>query len=161
MSWWACVMGVINYNQPYFGPLVMFIYIFFHFLMIKNKKNEIIFLFIAALIGFFVDSVKAFTGFITYNGAYFEYFAPIWIIAMWVGFAATINHSGSWVKNRYLVAIFLGIIFGPLNYLVGHRLEALSLNMDFPQNLIILSIVWGISVPLLYYISNQINSKIK
>ena len=161
MSWWACVVGVVKYNQTYFGPLVMFFFIIFHLLMIKNKKKEIIFLFIAALIGFFVDSVKASTGFITYNGAYLEYFAPIWIISMWVGFAATINHSGSWVKNRYLVAIFLGIVFGPLNYLVGHRLEALSLNMNFPQNLIILSIVWGISVPLLYYISEKINSKIK
>ena len=45
---------------------------------------------------------------------------------MWIGFAATINHSGSWIKKRYLIAILLGAIFGPLNYLVGDKMDELT-----------------------------------
>ena len=157
MSWWACVMGVVKYNQPYFGPFVMSLFIFFHLLMIKNKKKEILFLSIAGIIGFFVDSFKAFSGFITYNGVFSDNLAPLWIIAMWIGFAATINHSGSWIKKRYLIAILLGAIFGPLNYLVGDNMDALSINMNFSQNILVLSFVWGVSVPFLYYLAEKIN----
>ena len=136
----------------------MLFFIISHLLIIKNKKKESIFLILAGTIGLVVDSFKAFSGFITYNGTFVENFAPLWIIAMWVGFASTINHSGDWVKQRYVIAMFLGVIFGPLNYLFGNRMEALSLNWDLTFSVIILSIVWGGAVPLLYFLAHKINA---
>jgi len=157
-SWWMCVLGVVKFNFPYLGPIVMLFYIVSHLLMIKNKKKESILLLLAGIFGLVVDSLKSFSGFITYNGIFVENFAPLWIIAMWIGFSATINHSGDWVKQRYLIAIFLGIIFGPLNYLAGNKMGALSLNWDLNLSVIILAIIWGISVPALYFLAYKINS---
>ena len=155
--WWLCVLGAL-WGVQYLGPIAMLIFIAIHMLIIGKGKNELLFLFLIACIGTIVDSIKLTSGFISYMGGYetIKIIAPLWITAMWVGFASTINHSLGWVHGRYLIAIMLGVIFGPLSYILGVKLQALTFNYSVIASSIILAIVWGTAIPLMYLLSNKL-----
>ena len=81
---------------------------------------------------------------------------PIWIICIWVGFSTTLNHSMSWMKERVILMILCGLFFGPISYLAGLGLGMLQFNYSNQLTLISLALVWGISLPLMYYINHKI-----
>lgn len=47
--------------------------------------------------------------------------APPWILALWLGFALTLNHSLAAVMQRPWLAVLLGAIFGPFSYWLAQR----------------------------------------
>ena len=49
------------------------------------------------------------------------------MLALWVAFATTLNHSLRWLMRRPIVAALAGAVFGPVAYLAGEKLGALSL----------------------------------
>jgi len=151
LGWWACVLGVQN-GYAYLGPLVMFIYLVIHLVLTGSNRSEMIFIVIVGSLGALVDTAFLQSSLITYQGLTFTFLAPLWIIAMWVGFSATLNHSLAWLDGKWFFAFLLGAIFGPLSYLAGLKFGA----VDFHVSLItmtILSAVWGATVPFLYYLN--------
>ena len=46
----------------------------------------------------------------------------IWMIALWINFAASIRHSLNWIRGRYALGLLFGGIGGPLAYLAGETL---------------------------------------
>ena len=80
---------------------------------------------------------------------------PLWIIVLWMGFAITLNSSLSWLKKKIKLSIVFGAIGGPLAYLAGEKLEAVTLMA--PVTLIVIAIGWSIITPLLIYISHKIS----
>ena len=155
--WWLCVLGAL-WEVQYLGPIVMLIFLSTHMLIMGKGKNEVLFLCLIAFIGTIVDSIKLATGFISYMGGYetIKILAPLWITAMWTGFASTINHSLGWVHGRYFIAVMLGVVFGPLSYMLGVKLEALTFNYSLMVSAVILAIVWGTAIPLMYWLSNKL-----
>ena len=154
LSWWFCVLGV-KYGYPYLGPFVMTLFILVHYLFYKINNLEFIFIFVCGLIGMLVDTFFINIDLIDYNGLTINNIAPLWIISMWLGFAATINHSLSWLRKRYFFAFWLGFIFGPISYLTGVKFNALSFNVSI-YSITVLSVAWGIVVPLLFFINERI-----
>lgn len=156
-AWWLCVFGVL-WGFPYLGPIAMLIFLVSHMLLMGKGNSEFIFLILIAMVGTVVDSLKASSGFISYMGGYgsVKIIAPLWITAMWAGFAATINHSLYWIHNRYYLAFIIGAVFGPLAYMVGVKLQALSFNYSVFTSAIVLAAVWGISVPTMYWLSKKL-----
>ena len=67
---------------------------------------------------------------------------PVWLAMMWIGFALTVPLSLSSLVRKRVLFIALSGIAGPLSYLGGERLGALSIVHAF---LPLLSLVWVIS----------------
>ena len=153
-SWWSCVLGV-KYGWPYFGPLIMAIFLLAHYSFFKVSLSEINFIVIAGFVGTIVDTIFLQSTLITYYGLTFSSIAPFWIIAMWLGFAATINHSLAWINGRWLISFIMGAVFGPLSYLAGIKFDALYFEQTFSL-LLLLSLVWGLIVPALVVLNNKI-----
>lgn len=78
---------------------------------------------------------------------------PLWLVCLWLLFATTLNHSLRWLSQRWLLAAALGAIAGPLSYLAGERLGALSLNHAM---LPLLAFAWALGLPLFYYLLHQL-----
>ncbi len=156
-AWWLCVFGVL-WGFPYLGPIAMLIFLVSHMLLMGKGKSELVFLVLMAIVGTVVDSLKASFGFISYMGGYgsVKIIAPLWITAMWTGFSATVNHSLYWIHNRYFLGFMIGAVFGPLAYMVGVNLQALSFNYSVPISAVVLAAVWGLSVPSMYWISKKL-----
>ena len=161
VCWWACVLGAVS-NQKYLGPALVLMYLFIHLYIMSAdlRKAEIYLLLFAAILGTFVDSVLLNFNLLSYAGSYnnISYIAPLWITAMWVGVAATLNQAFKKIITKYYIQVVLGLIFGPLAYITGSGLDAIVFNSNYNQNLIliIISIAWGISFPLLCWFSNTI-----
>ena len=141
--------------MPYIGPAAMFVFIAIHFMITKYKSNEILFVISTGLIGMFVDSAFHISGIIIYKASLSNTIAPLWIIAMWLGFAATVNHSMSWLNKRYIYGFVLGLVFGPLSYVTGEKFGAVTFGGNRFTALAILALAWGIVVPSLYYLNDR------
>tara|TARA_B100001146_G_C16193185_1_gene440195 strand:+ start:812 stop:1330 length:519 start_codon:yes stop_codon:yes gene_type:complete len=153
-GWWACVLGVKN-GYPYFGPAIIFIFLLNHFLLFKSGKNEFLFIIIVGIVGTVMDTILLRTALIKYHCLYTNNLAPLWITAMWVGFAATVNNSMAWLNRKWFLSFALGAIFGPLSYLTGIKFDALEFDISL-LTLSILAIMWGIAIPLLYFFNEKI-----
>jgi len=154
VGWWACVLGVQN-GYAYLGPAVMAVFLISHLVMTGSNRSEIIFIGAVGLVGALVDTVFLQSSLIIYEGLTLSFFAPLWIISMWLGFAATINYSLWWLDGKWFFAFLLGAIFGPLSYLAGLKFGAINFQMSV-FTIVILALVWGITVPLLYHLNRII-----
>ena len=110
---------------------------------------------VVAAIGYVVDSALVATEWIAYpNGALIPGTAPVWIVAMWVVFATTLNVSLAWLKRSLPLAILFGAIGGPLAYVAGAALGGLVFLRQMPA-LIALSLGWAAITPLLLWIADR------
>lgn len=105
----------------------------------------------AVLLGLVADSVLLATGWIAYpNGDWLPGLAPYWIVCLWVLFATTLNVSMRWLSGRYLLAAVFGAVGGPLSYLAGAALGAMTFFETTPA-LTALALVWAFVMPALMW----------
>ena len=155
IGWWICILGVKN-NLIYIGPLFMLIFIILHLFFISKLKKEYKLIISGSILGIFIDGSFKLTGIIDYVGdSNNSFLAPLWIIAMWAGFSATINHSLFWLKKLNFLSFLLGSIFGPLSYIAGYKLNVIFFNPNICI-ITILSLTWGLSIPFLFYINKRL-----
>ena len=158
ICWWICVLFSTT-NFSYLGPMIMLLYIGVHLLYISdNNIKEFKLIFIAGLIGTIFDSLYIVFNIFSYSSSFsfLPLIVPLWITAMWAGFATTLNHSLFWINKNYYIAFLMGFIFGPISYLTGEAFKAIQFNTTIVNGLGILAISWGIAVPVVVYINRRI-----
>lgn len=135
-------------------------FILFHLWKVSKNDFEVKLIFIFSIIGTIVDSLVMQTRILSYEGLYSSSIpiAPLWITAMWCGFAATVNHSMSWLDKKWLLSILLGAVFGPLSYITAAKFEAISLSSDITMVVGLLALVWGLSMPLIFWVNDKIKT---
>jgi hypothetical protein len=123
-----------------------------------ERWRELTLITAVGVLGTVVDSLKATTGLLSYREGYpgIGWLCPLWITAMWLNFATTINGALSWLKGKYILAALLGAVAGPLNYLAGARMGAIDLNLALVPTFLILAVVWGIVIPFVFWIGERI-----
>jgi hypothetical protein len=81
-------------------------------------------------------------------------FAPVWIIALWMSFALTLNHSLAWLKSHPALAALLGAIGAPLAYWAAARgWGALAFAAQPALALGMLAVAWAILAPALFWLA--------
>ncbi len=157
LSWWACVLGVKN-GLPYLGPACMLLFLGIHFIYLKSNILELKLIISFAVLGTLVDTGIAISGMLSYNGLYAQniILAPLWITAMWGGFCATVNHSLSWLKEKWVPSFILGAIFGPLSYIAGEKFHAITFHSSLMSICIALAIIWGLSMSFIFFVNKRI-----
>lgn len=115
-----------------------------------HKRNDTRLMAIALVAGMAIDGGLSRSGWLKYASAVPALAAPLWILAMWVAFAMTINHSLAFLRGRAGIAALLGGIGAPLAYLGAARgFEAVAFATPRWQGLLALSLGWAIALPLL------------
>lgn len=159
-GWFACVLGAAH-GKPWIGPLVVIALVAIHLRLVQKPGAEVSVMLAAVLIGFAAESSLVVSGFVSYpNGAWFQGFAPYWILAMWVMFATTLNTSLKCLQGRIPLAMLLGAIFGPLAYLAGEGLGAITFE-ERSLAIAALALVWAICMPLLSMLAARWNSEVR
>jgi hypothetical protein len=154
LGWLACVLGAGN-GWPFLGPIVVVVWAGVYLARRPQPAREAIFLVTAAILGTAVDSALAASGVLTYQGQYVSWMAPVWISALWMNFATTINVSMKWLEARPILSGLLGAVAGPLAYYAGARLGAIDLAQPV-VSLALLALVWTIALPGLFRLSHAI-----
>lgn len=105
-------------------------------------------------VGFAVDSTMAATGLLHYASPVPNtHYAPVWILALWMGFALTFNHSLGWLMLRPAAAAVLGAIVGPFSYWVASRSwGAVDFTEPLGKVLITLGLLWGAAMGLFSHV---------
>ena len=151
-AWFLCVLTP-SMSTDYAGVFAMLLYLAIVLRFIEAKLSAFFLIALAGSIGGSVDGILTYAGWYAFPNK--EPWTPIYLYAIWFGFAATLATSLSWLKSRYALASLLGAIFGPLNYLAGERLGAVSFPNGVDKTMIMLAFLWSLELPLLLWIINS------
>ena len=152
IGWFACVLGGAN-GLPWVGTGIAVAIVAWHLTRAVRPKQELLLVLSAAAIGALFDSLLVALGWLAYpSGTLIAGTAPHWIVALWMLFAITLNLSLAWLKRHLLVAVLFGAVGGPLAYLGGAKLGALSFVAPTPA-LIALAVGWALFTPVLVNLS--------
>ena len=145
VGWWACVLWM-----GWQGPTVMLGFILLHFVFIRHGRlGDAQLVIVSTLLGLAVDNSLALTGSVDYVGVYLVGACPLWLVAIWAGFGATLRHSQALFVRTLKHALITGFIGGPLAYWGGENLQRMTVN-GF-RGWLMVSLVWGIALSLLFF----------
>ena len=144
--WFIFILSAAH--DSLYGALVGFCLLILQYLHGTKLFADCVLIGLAVVIGFIHDGLLKYFNFITYNIVFIDFYSPIWIIGLWISFALTINHSLAWLQNKPVLQIFFGLIGGPLAYLAGEKLGAITLSHEYTPYFLALS--WATLTPVLF-----------
>ena len=145
-GWFACVLGGAS-HRPWTGFLIAVILIGVHLTLSIERSLEVRLVVMATAVGLAVEIVQIAT--VTYrfaSGTVNHALPPPWLLAMWAQFATTFRFSLRRVISRPLYAALFGAAGGPIAFLAGERLGAVTLLPPLTHGLLRLSISWAIAL---------------
>lgn len=155
LAWFACVMGAAQ-AIPWLGVGVTFIILGWHFYCAKQAKPEMALMLAALFSGAIFDQSLLAMQLVEYQAhGWSNELVPVWILALWLAFASTLNVSLGWMHDRYVVAVLFGAVGGPLAYLAAQKLGAVTVHSSTAY--MALAIGWGVITPLLVMTAKRFN----
>lgn len=146
LMWLGCVVG----REQWFilvAPLVLA----YAALLLSESEIKPFQLLFPIGIGISIDSTLSLLGIFEFESD--SMIAPFWLMILWVAFATALVKSLAIFGRNKLLAAVLGAIAFPLNYSVGERLGAVSFAEGYLTALVVLSVIWAICLPLLYFVA--------
>lgn len=155
--WFACVFGAIQ-GMPWLGTGSALAVAALHLRLTGHPRRELGLMIVAAATGFALDSTLASNGLVSFaSGVWVDGLAPHWMVALWIGFATTLNVSLRWLTSRPVLAAAFGAVGGPLAYYAGMRLGALQLQpLDIA--LAAVGVGWALAMWLLAMVAGRIGA---
>jgi len=155
ICWWSTIYGV-SIDYYFIGPVVVLIFLTIHLYKIVNHHQENIFLLICFILGLLIETIFLNLDIIIHKGLLTKfYIAPLWSIMLWVCFGATISHSFKWMSQRYIESSILGALSAPIVYFSFRTFGIIEFGNSNLITGILVSIIWGISIPLFIKISDK------
>lgn len=146
IGWFACVLGGAS-QRPWTGCLIALILIGVHLALSVERSLEVRLVVLATSVGAVVEMMQIAAG--TYrftSGTVTDALPPPWLLAMWAQFATTFRFSLRSVITRPVPAMLFGAVGGPIAFLAGERLGAVTLLPPLAYGLLRLSISWAIAL---------------
>jgi len=154
IGWFACVLGGAN-DRPWLGTGIALAIVAWHVGRAPRPRAELILVLASAAVGAVADSVPVAAGWVRYaSGTVVPGTAPVWLVAMWMLFATTLNVSLRWLRRYPFAAIALGAIGGPLAYWGGARLGAMEFVAPVAATAA-LALGWAVLTPLLVRLAQR------
>lgn len=143
VGWLATVLlGASPYH--WLAPAVALLAVAFHLYLCPQPARELRLVLYALGIGLAWENALTLSGVTVYpQGQWLGSFAPLWIVSMWASLATTLNVSLRWLHDKPAFAVLLGGAGGPLAFLAGQRLGAVT----FPNptlTITVLAIGWAV-----------------
>ena len=146
IGWFACVLGGAS-HRPWTGLLIALILVGVHLALSLERSLEVRLVVLATAVGAVVEMVQIAAG--TYrftSGTVTDALPPPWLLAMWAQFATTFRFSLRSVVTRPVPAVLFGAAGGPIAFLAGERLGAVTLLPPLAYGLLRLSVSWAIAL---------------
>jgi hypothetical protein len=157
IGWFSAVLGA-GHGMPWLGVAVIPLVLLFNMTTSADWKQELGIAAAAAVMGFAVDTaLGAARIFAPVPFLLPRPFSPLWMVALWVNQATTLNSCMSWLRGRYLAGALFGAVGGPLAYLSGAKLGAASIPSH--RGLLILGITWAVAFPCLFALNEFVRRR--
>jgi hypothetical protein len=135
-----------------FGNQALYLFLILiglHLYFLKRPLKELTLILIVASLGALADSVLAIFGVFIFTPIAHILPIPLWLLALWVAFAATLNHSLSYLQQRPFIAAVVGAIGGPMSYFAGTQLGGIRFGLDSGVTWFILASLWLVLLPVI------------
>ena len=156
IGWFACVLGAAS-HRPWTGCLIALILVGMHLALSVERSLEVRLVVLAAAIGAVVEMIQIAAG--TYrftSGTVIHALPPPWLLTMWAQFATTFRYSLRPIITRPARAALFGAAGGPLAFLAGERLGAVTLLPPLTHGLLRLSLSWAVALVIFSAVVRQV-----
>ena len=160
--WFAAVMGA---GQGLTWPAVIAAGVFVALQLAWSRQwRADLWLVLAALVcGLLLDGALTASGLLRHTAsspALPPGGAPVWILAVWIAFALTLNHSMGWLRRRPVLAWLAGAVGGPLAYWGAARgWRAVIFETPVIYTVAWLSAGWSIALVLLATVARHMSDE--
>lgn len=152
VAWWAAVLSA-RAGAEWIGLAVTAVVLVLHLLVSPARRSEAWFIPLAAAVGYAADTLATLLGALEFNSNPHSILpAPLWVAALWVAFATTLNCSLSWLRSRLVLAAVLGAASGPLAYAAGVALDVVAMPSPVLST-VVLAVLWGATLPIVMLIA--------
>jgi hypothetical protein len=148
-TWIAAIAGAAA-GYGWVGPVAALAFAAWQLPRSHKLRADLALIGCALALGFVLDSLFARGGVLRYAAAVpWPDLAPAWILALWVSFALTLNHSLAYLQRHLQLAALLGAIGAPLAYSAAERSGALAFSATPSFALLLLAVCWAVLAPAL------------
>lgn len=150
LLWLTSVYGAAN-RMAWLGPAFFVLFAAWQLQPSRRASSDLRLMLIALPLGVLVDSTMAASGLARYaSPGPLPWLAPLWILALWMGFALSFNHSAAYLLRRPTLAVAFGVIGGPLSYWIAQNAwGAIEFAQPVWPGLLVLGFMWGSAMALL------------
>lgn len=147
--WFACVLGAAGGSSlPGLGAGAVFLSL--TFLSSPDPWAELRFAAQVVFMGLAFDSLLGVSGVLSFAAPVpaAPGVAPLWLAVLWACFATLAPRSLSWLQDRLGLALFLGVLSGPLTYFSAIRMGAGEFTAPTWLAVPLVALEYGIALPL-------------
>jgi hypothetical protein len=153
-GWFACVISAAH-AVAWIGVAFSVALIALHLWRVSRPLPEAKLILSVVIIGGLWESALIAGGLLAYpTSAMIAGLAPLWLLALWGTFAAQINTTYQWLKQRMVLAPLLGAIAGPLSFRAGAALGAVQFVRPWPARAALAG-GWAVILPLIILLSRH------
>ena len=156
LVWLACVTGA-SAGRAWLGVAASLAFSGATLMFGGRRSADLRTLAIAAPLGFGLDSILVSSGWLAYaSPGPFGAIAPLWVGAIWLSFASTLNHSLAFLRPRRALSGLLGLTGGPLAYWSASRaFGVIEFAQPFSTTLVVLGLCWAALLPLCFTLDTR------
>lgn len=156
---WLAAVGGAARGWWWAGPVAVLLFAAWQLPLSHGPRADLLLMFGTAALGFAIDTLWVQLELMRFRSPLpSESLAPAWIVAMWMGFALTLNHSLAGLKRHLWLAALLGLVGGPLAYGVAERAwSAVQLHPEAWRVLGALALAWALVTPLLLLVARRLD----
>lgn len=157
---WLAAVGGAARGWWWAGPLALMVFAAWQVPTSPWPRADLLLMLGAAVLGLLIDTLWVQLGLMRFTTpAPWAGLAPVWIVAMWMGFALTLNHSLAGLKRHLGLATMLGVVGGPLAYGVAERAwHAVQFAPPSWVVFVALALAWGLVTPLLLFAARRLDT---
>lgn len=120
-----------------------------HLMIASDRREAARLIAVATLTGAVIEAWQLHAGtYLLLGGRAAGSVPPSWLLALWAQFATTFSYSLRSVLARPAAAVLFGTLGGPLAFLAGERLGAVTLATPVWPGLLRLAVAWGLALLL-------------
>ncbi|WP_374331347.1 DUF2878 domain-containing protein [Aestuariivirga sp.] len=158
VAWAAAVWGGAG-GWPWLGTLPALALLVLHLSLCRAMFwLEIRLVLAITLFGILLETGFMGAGLITFSGApVLGVLPPVWVWALWLGFASLPNGSLTWLQGKTGLQMLLGLVFGPLAYWTGAKMGAAT--MPTASALFTIGLAWALAFRAIMLLADTISPR--
>jgi hypothetical protein len=134
---------------------LLLVMLIIHLLWVKSWRSELQLMVPVALLGGGIDSAIAAAGYYVFDTIPQVLPIPVWLVAIWLGFAGTLRHSLGWLIARPRLMTILASVGAPLTYVAAARLGAVSFPLGTWPTALVVGLAWAAISPVLCWLADR------
>lgn len=144
---WLATVGGAAIGWGGSGAAIAAVLTVVHVWLARDRSGEATLVCATLMLGVVVEVGQIAAGtYVTLGGAGPSAWPPAWLLCLWGQFATTFRFSASGLFARAWAAALFGAFGGPLAFLAGERLGAVTLARPMAPSLLRLLVAWALAM---------------